>query len=268
MSSVRAADMDLSGSTSEGAHLLKAYLEYAERGIDSLATSVTLTKQDCESPFEEEVSSALVRRGLEPVAQVGCGGFRIDLALKHPQRPGEFCLGIECDGATYHSSRTARDRDRIRQSVLEDLGWRIVRVWSTDWIRNPERQLQRIVSEFEKVISDSERHATTLDATPESDVPDDDLTPRIVNHSRSVGPTFSKIEDVPDGQIRESAAVVLTRAGATDWDDLVTCVARELGFFRTGKKIKERIDLVLNRQLRSGELHWVGDRIARKSDAT
>ena len=268
VASVRASAMDLSGSTSEGAHLLKAYLEYAERGVDSLATSVTLTKQNCESPFEEEVASALVRRGLEPVAQVGCGGFRIDLALKHPKRTGEFCLGIECDGATYHSSRTARDRDRIRQSVLEDLGWRIVRVWSTDWIRNPERQLQRIVSEFEKVISDSERHETTLDATPESDLPDDDLTPRIINHSRSAGPTFSKIEDVPDGQIREFAAVVLTRAGATDWDDLVTYVARELGFFRTGKKIRERIESVLNRQLRSGELHWVGDRIASNPDAT
>lgn len=264
IASVRAADMDLSGSTSEGAHLLKAYLEYAERGVESLATSVTLTNRDCESPFEEEVTSALIRQGLEPVPQVGCGGFRIDLALKHPKRPGEFCLGIECDGATYHSSRTARDRDRIRQSVLEDLGWRIVRVWSTDWIRNPGRQLQRIVSEFEKVISDSDRHATTL----ESDLPDDDLTPRIVNHSRSVGQTFSKIEDVPDGQIRKSAAIVLTRAGATDWDDLVTCVARELGFFRTGKKIKERIELVLNRQLRSGELHWVGDRIASNPDNT
>ncbi len=152
--------------------------------------------------------------------------------------------------------------------MLEDLGWRIIRVWSTDWIRNPERQLQRIVSEFEKVISDSERHATTLNATPESDLPDDDLTPRIINHSRSAGPTFSKIEDVPDGQIRESAAIVLTRAGATDWDDLVTYVARELGFFRTGKKIRERIESVLNRLLRSGELHWVGDRIASNSDGT
>ncbi len=112
--------MDLSGSTSIGAQLLKAYLEYAEHGVDSMSRTIVETQGECESPFEEEVAAALIRYGLEPVPQVGCGGFRIDLALKHPAHPGLYCLGIECDGATYHSSKTARDRDRIRQSILEN----------------------------------------------------------------------------------------------------------------------------------------------------
>ncbi len=153
VASVRSSDMDLSESTSVGARLLKAYLEYAEHGVDSISRSVVETQGICESPFEEEVAEALIRRGLEPVSQVGCGGYRIDLALKHPGYPGLYCLGIECDGATYHSSKTARDRDRIRQSILESLGWRICRVWSTDWVRNPEIQIQRILSMYNHVAA-------------------------------------------------------------------------------------------------------------------
>lgn len=68
----------------------------------------------------------------EHMTQVGCSGFRIDMAVNHPTLDGRFVLGIECDGATYHSSRTARERDRLRQGVLEDIGWRRYRIWSTD----------------------------------------------------------------------------------------------------------------------------------------
>lgn len=87
-----------------------SYFEYAEHGVDSISRSIVETQGNCESPFEEEVAGALTRHGLEPVPQVGCGGFRI--ALKHPAHSALYCLGIECDGATYHSSKTARDRDR------------------------------------------------------------------------------------------------------------------------------------------------------------
>ena len=262
VSSVRAVDLDLSGSTSEGAHLLKGYLDYAERGVDSLGTSVTLLTQECESPFEEEVAAALIRRGLEPVSQVGCGGFRIDMALKHPDRPGQFCLGIECDGATYHSSRTARDRDRIRQSVLEDLGWKIVRVWSTDWVQNPEKQILRIIAAYEHAIALPDTDWSPLPTQSENDAIDEDLQPQIINPMPSVGRKYSKIEEVPDLQIRELATSVLARVGTTNWDDLVVGVARELGFSRTGRKIRDRIVLVLQSELRSGKLHHVGDRIA------
>jgi very-short-patch-repair endonuclease len=80
--------------------------------------------------------------------QIGCGGFRIDLALVDPARPGRYLLGVECDGATYHSSATARDRDRLRQLVLEGLGWKICRVWSTDWVRDPGGQVARVLAAY------------------------------------------------------------------------------------------------------------------------
>jgi very-short-patch-repair endonuclease len=255
--------MDLSGSTSQGAHLLRAYLEYAEHGVASLVTHVDATAGETESPFEEDVANALIQHGFSPVSQVGCGGFRIDLALPHPTRPGEFCLGIECDGATYHSSKTARDRDRIRQSILEDhLGWRIVRIWSTAWVRSPDRQLARIFSAFEEAVASSNRNNHEVAEGDDGEEADSDLAPQFVYQKDSCSNSFANIADVPDGQIRVSANDVLTLAGATDWDDLVKLVARDLGFSKAGKRIRQRLEVILNDELQTGSLRWLGDRIA------
>jgi len=260
VASVRAANMDLSGSLSAGAHLLKGYLEYAERGVGSLARIAELGQGEYESGFEEEVAEALVRRGLSPVAQVGCGGFRIDLALKHPERPGEFCLGIECDGATYHSSPTARDRDRIRQSVLEGLGWNIIRIWSTDWIRTPERQIDRILSAYECAIESADGGLSSAETAEEVDDADG-LEPRYVQANAPKWTTYKSIADVPDSAIQAAATNVLVQAGATDWDDLIKLMARELGFKRVGSEIRHRIESILEQELRHGKLRRVGDRI-------
>jgi very-short-patch-repair endonuclease len=261
VSSVRAADMDLTGSNSEGAHLLKAYLEYAEKGVDTLGRLSASFNAEAESPFEEEVAAALIRHGLEPVPQVGCGGFRIDMALKHPKRPGEFCLGIECDGATYHSSQTARDRDRIRQGILESLGWNIVRVWSTDWVRDTNRQLQRILAAYESAIRQSGPLISPKEAIEEDDA---DLNPTIVETgvSPSLSLSFSSINDVPPGQILKTAKSVLKHAGATEFEDLIKLTARELGFLRLGPRIRNRLEQELTRCLDNGELTKVGDRIS------
>lgn len=263
VASVRSADMDLSGSTSVGANLLKAYLDYAEKGVDTLSRTITATLGGCESPFEEDVAAALMRHGLEPVSQVGCGGFRIDLALKHPTYPGIYCLGIECDGATYHSSKTARDRDRIRQSILEGLGWRICRVWSTDWIRNPELQIQRILAEYEQV-SKLPPDAAPTSAT-QSEVELEDLKPQYILEDEASAPKYWKIDDVPTRQIIETAIRLVTRVGTVDWSELVSLTSRELGFARTGKKIRERIESVLQEQVRQSNLHRSGDRVSLSS---
>ena len=131
ISSLKSHDIDSSRTKAFGPRLLRAYLDFAERGISALGTEVSqINEHDYDSPFEKEVAEALTRRGLAVRRQVGCSGFRIDLALVDPKRPGRFLLGIECDGATYHGSATARDCDRLRQEVLESLGWSIVRIWS------------------------------------------------------------------------------------------------------------------------------------------
>ncbi|QDT52806.1 ATP-dependent RecD-like DNA helicase [Caulifigura coniformis] len=263
VASVRAADMDLTPSMSLGAHLLKAYLEYAERGVDSMANQATLTNGQSESPFEQEVATALIARGLEPVPQVGCGGFRIDLALKHPKWPGRFCLGIECDGATYHSSHTARDRDRIRQSVLEQLGWQIVRVWSTDWVRQPERQIEKILKAYEKAsVVEEWPLPEVASASAEEASPDLDLQPRIVEQKQQASRSFGSIDEVSSEQIRTVLAEIVRGAGATPEDDLMRLAARQLGFGRTGRKIRERIEETLHGAIRSGTFQRTDDRIA------
>lgn len=260
VASVKAADLDLSGSTSLGAHLLKGYLEYAERGVDSLARMIDSITGEAESTFEQEVAAALVARGLHPVAQVGCGGFRIDLALKHSERPGEFCLGIECDGATYHSSKTARDRDRIRQNVLEHLGWNIVRIWSTDWIRNPDRQIERVLDAYERTCRPRTVSPGDLEEAVEDDL--EDLKPRFEQREDSTGPLFKSIKEVPEEHLRNTFRTIIRRGGAIDLEGLVQQTSRALGFARTGKQIRMRLEGTLNDLLQVGHLRWIGDRIA------
>lgn len=142
VASILPTDIDLERTKAIGVSLLRSYLEFAQQGVDALINEVTYNSQiiDCESPFEESVYDYLSTRGYQVQTQVGCSEYRIDMAVKHPTLKGKFAIGIECDGAAYHSSRTARERDRLRQTVLEDMGWTIYRIWSTDWIKSPESQ--------------------------------------------------------------------------------------------------------------------------------
>jgi very-short-patch-repair endonuclease len=143
--SLRPGDIRIGEGSQPGMHALKAYLEYAETG--RLETGV-VSGREADSEFEEIVRERLVERGYEVVPQVGVAGYFIDLAVRHPNRSG-YLLGIECDGATYHSSRSARDRDRLRQTVLERLKWQIYRIWSTDWFHNPDQELKRLLAHME-----------------------------------------------------------------------------------------------------------------------
>lgn len=118
------------------------YLAFADRGPIALESVVTREGGDPESPFEEAVAIALTRAGLAIIPQVGVGGYRIDIGVRDPDT-GRYVLGVECDGATYHSSKTARDRDRLRQQVLENLGWTIHRIWSRDWTPTPTAKRRR-----------------------------------------------------------------------------------------------------------------------------
>jgi len=146
-SNLLAEDIDLNRSSARGVAALKTFLKYAATGTLDVPRAL---EEETESPFEEAVRRALTGLGHEVHAQVGSAGFRIDLAVVDPESPGRYLLGIECDGASYHSAKWARDRDRLRQEVLESLGWRIHRVWSTDWFRSPEKQLRRIIESIEE----------------------------------------------------------------------------------------------------------------------
>ena len=144
-----ADDIDPGSANPSGVVALKRYLKYAQTGEFDIPE---LTGKPADSPFEIEVADALreCECGYKIDHQIGSAGYFIDLGVKDTERPGRYLLGIECDGATYHSAQSARDRDRLRQQVLEGLGWCIHRIWSTDWFRYPDRELRKTVEAIEE----------------------------------------------------------------------------------------------------------------------
>ena len=139
---MQANDIVVGPDVSEGVRVLRNYLEFAATG--KLETGLDTGRQP-ESPFERHVLERLRNQGLEVDPQVGVAGFRIDIGLRHTDYPHGYLLGIECDGRTYHSAHSVRDRDRLRESVLHDLGWDIYRIWSTDWFRDSDRELKKLM---------------------------------------------------------------------------------------------------------------------------
>ena len=257
--SLRAEDIT---SEQPGARQLRRYLEYVrnpERAFESEATSTG----ESESPFEEAVLAALRSRGHAVHAQIGVSGYRIDLAIKSKDGEG-YDLGIECDGLTYHSSPTARDRDWLRQQVLEGLGWHIHRVWSTAWVRDPETELDAI----EQALQRARAHQSEPTPPP---------TGAVVNEP----PPVAAAPLGPDGPLKSSTAALLFdeyrpfegRARIGDLlnvplselaalvqgvisveqpvhiDTIIDRVRAAYGAPRAGKRIRERVEQAIERIL-------------------
>ncbi|WP_425376248.1 DUF3320 domain-containing protein [Rhizobium sophoriradicis] len=145
---------------------LKTFLDYAERGAIALPAQDIGSVGGFDSPFEEAVAAQLERRGWRVVPQVGISGFRIDFGIRHPDLAGTYLAGVECDGATYHGSATARDRDKVREQVLRGLGWNILRVWSTDWWFDAAGCAERLHASLEALLEESRaRRATEMEDT-------------------------------------------------------------------------------------------------------
>jgi very-short-patch-repair endonuclease len=141
-SSMQPADVIPTATSRPGVVIFKHYLEYA---LSGRLDSGMATGREPDSDFEVFVADRLRREGFEVVPQVGVAGYFIDLAVKDPGDPHRYLLGIECDGASYHSAKSARDRDRLRQEILEQKGWRLYRIWSTDWFNDPEREAKKLL---------------------------------------------------------------------------------------------------------------------------
>ena len=147
-SSMQPEEIVIDGKTPEGTKALRNYLEYASRGV---LIGADITEREPDSDFEVAVADVLRNKGYSVQPQLGVAGFFIDLVVRNPDRPGEYMAAIECDGASYHSGVSVRDRDRIRQEILEGLGWKgkIWRIWSADWFRNPASEIPRLLGFLE-----------------------------------------------------------------------------------------------------------------------
>ena len=244
-------DIDLARTSREGPRVLKRFLEFAKSGLLDQRLPTGL---DAESPFEEDVGQVIERLGYEVDAQVGSGGFRIDLGVRHAERPGQYILAVECDGATYHSALWARQRDRLRQEVLEGLGWRFHRIWSTDWFYRRQQEIGRLRAALEVAREDSLSGITVRgandgmvdfvsDATTDEPAPD----PVEIAATQITIPTYQKAElsvrsnlephEAPLHQLSDLVEKVVEIEGPIHVEEVARRISIAFGKARTGNRI-------------------------------
>lgn len=242
-------EIDLNRSGSRGVQLLKAYLEYAASGGKRLPEEGRAGDVDLNA-FEADVRDALEARGVKTRPQFGASRYRIDLVAMHPEKPGRPVLAIECDGASYHSSATARDRDRLRQEHLRRLGWRFHRIWSTDWFYRREQEIERAMSAYEEAVrwadlsdADAAPAQTTGAAQPVRQAPQQSVGrqrgPRPPVHVRET------IDQYSDWDLRQIAEWVASDGLLRTDEELIREIFETLPFERLGSRIRERLKTVV-----------------------
>ncbi|MGB2822659.1 MAG: DUF3320 domain-containing protein, partial [Phycisphaerae bacterium] len=251
--SIVGEDFDLAATQARGVHALKAYLDFARSGE---LPPVRVGEGELDSPFERAVFNALTERGVRLHRQVGCAGYAIDLAVVDEAHPGKYVLGIECDGAAYHSSPTARDRDRIRQFVLESLGWRIHRVWSTEWFRSPGRRTEKALEAIAKARAGQLKPKLLESPEPGAGLPrgmggesdafaavEGDLSVPAYEYyaSRTARSPEDFYAAAADGLARLVATIADTE-GPIPRDELVRRVCSVYGLSRAGSRIEDKIN--------------------------
>ena len=204
-SSIRAEQIDLDRTRAVGVRDLKAFLDYAERGSIALPSRDEGSLGPAENPFEEAVADRFRAKGWEVRTQIGVSGFRVDLGVVHPNYAGNYLAGIECDGARYHSSATARDRDKVRQAVLEGLGWTIFRVWSTEWFRNPSSVTDRIHLGLARLLEEDQHLRATVGDEAGEQSTEADLSGEGGDEAAIVQPAPSDQEHDQTAEVESSA---------------------------------------------------------------
>ena len=188
--------MDPGRSSARGVVLLRQYLEYADSGGQVLGSTISDVPLN---PFELSIKDGLENRGVPVTPQYGVSGYRVDFACAHPEEPGRMVLAIEADGASYHSTPTARDRDRLRQQVLESKGWRFHRIWSTDWFRNRDVELDKAVESWRRAVETSDRDEVPAAIEPPHDVKSDiETQPNVLPQRDPRPPVPRKGRDVTE----------------------------------------------------------------------
>ncbi|WP_243076574.1 AAA domain-containing protein [Microbacterium sp. SS28] len=235
VSSFSKDDVPADGHSSAGYRLMYNFVRFMGTGGRDLTggpgRAVPL------NPFEIDIRTRLEHAGLELDPQVGVGGYRIDFAARHPDHPGKHVLAIEADGAAYHSGHIARERDRLRQELLERRGWRFHRIWSTDWFDDADREVRRAVDAFNEALGPA----------PIAPAADSDAAPEWregTTNRRLARPAFTRQPSITDYSPETLVAIVryirsddVLRSA----DDELRLVMDELGFSRLGTRIEQAI---------------------------
>ncbi len=248
------SDMDPDRTKSVGANMLRGFLKFVQSGgteLDGADSAQPL------NPFEVDIYDKLTAAGLDVVPQYGCSGYRIDFAVRHPTKPGYFVLAVEADGASYHSSHTARDRDRLRQEHLERLGWQFCRIWSTDWFKDHRSEVARVLQAYQQVvqgINSGLLSSVTVNASSDTHSADSDLlTSQLKNqppsrqgprpqipHQVSSIDDYSQTDLVALGKWLESDGLLRTDA------EMFEAMFAELPFRSRGSKITAALNAAIS----------------------
>ena len=250
-------DMEPGRSQAHGVELLRQYLEFAATGgaeFGAVVSDVPL------NPFELDVLHRLQDNGVNVVPQYGVAGYRIDFACAHPHQPGRMVLAVEADGASYHAAHTARERDRLRQQILEDKGWRFHRIWSTDWFRNREAETNRAVEAWRQAVADVDNgNGAATDGDSYDLPPPPALDSPIRGPRPNVPPNRGGIARYSTGELAALARWIASDTLLRTDEELMAEMRSELGFQRRGSRIDAALQRAIDRVRRESATRELGN---------
>ncbi|MDB5475664.1 MAG: putative superfamily and helicase protein [Phenylobacterium sp.] len=262
-------------STRKGVFALKLFMHFARTGRMTLAESAG---RDRHTVFEDQVAQAIHGRGYLVHRDVGVSGLFVDIAVASPDQPDRYLLAIECDGPSYRAARSARDRDRLRQSVLENQGWIVHRIWSGDWFNRPQEQLERAIAAIEAAKVELGRigdAAARLPAYEIVSVEREDVTemglagvgeadasisiPYVEVPLIRPAHVYGDIHEAPTGVLSQLAETVVQAEGPVHFDEVVVRIRTAWGAGRAGGRIREAVRRAVDVSFRQGRIVAEGD---------
>lgn len=258
-SNITGDDIGLNRSQSRGVACLKTFLTFAEKGAMDLPRD---TDREAESEFELQVYEMLTEKGYTVHQQVGSADFYIDLAIIHPDEPGRYLLGIECDGASYHSARSTKDRDRLRQAALEKKGWNIYRIWSTDWFKSPNTELAKLERCIAKLLENkafkeqnnfpAKKPVQVEIEREKADPYADEILPTIDKYTVYQGREISSELIYQPAFLSRLIQDILSVESPMHKDELLRRALGLSGLSRAGSKIQDAFEVAISHNLRRG----------------
>lgn len=260
--SIRHSDIRLDVTKHAGPRVLKRFLKYAETGEMDIPV---LTGAPMDSPFEEDVAHELQTHGHRVEPQVGSSGFKIDLAVRDPDDEARFLLAVECDGARYHSSSWARERDRLRQIVLEQKGWTFHRIWSTDWFYNREVEVSKLLDAIERARSNRSRErvapaaqtTTTVERAEREPEPERELVPYREASFEIPEHKWFELHEADRRTLLRCVRQVVEEEGPIHVTEVGRRISRLWGYSRHGKRIQEAIEEAVLLAVQAGRVRYV-----------
>jgi very-short-patch-repair endonuclease len=249
VSSFSHLDMDMRKvKPGTGVEMLRYYFEYAASGGKRLGD---LASTDFPmNSFEAEVFDVLQSKGIPLVPQLGASSYRIDLVAQHPKQLGRYVLAIECDGASYHSSPTARDRDRLRQQQLENLGWKFHRIWSTDWFMRKDEEVNRALAAYENSVASADSSENSAQVSAAAPFSRNQNSPPTKPRSRGMRPNIGRRETItgyPEWELMAMINWIESDGRLRTDEEIIDELLPELGFQRRGARIEGVLKSVLEK---------------------